>query len=128
MSRRRRKRFTKMDDDTEQPAISNLEAILKATASQYVDKAYSSGSPKDYFWNHAVLVQRGFLHEKEVHTSIVDFFVDTYRYHRRHRELAHANAMLDTYHDCFEYLLRLENGYAPQERLMKDDWRIGKQV
>jgi len=107
--------------------MSDLELILQGQAQDHFVKAMKPGTAADfkkYFKRMIDDVSRDFKNQKMISRTVYDFATDRYIFHRRHKELDHAQAVSESYIDTFEYLIRLKNDFPMQPYPpMRDDWR-----
>jgi hypothetical protein len=105
---------------------TNLEHILQGWAEEEYQKARLSGDERAYFKQRVHDTAAEFKLPQYVVHHVLDFAVDRYVFHRRHKELDPADAKRETVIDTYQYMLELKNNFPlvnNDRPRLRDTWR-----
>lgn len=109
-------------DEVVIPEGSDLEAICKHYGLKYFLQAQMSQDSKGYFNELRRHVEREYVRQRDAHDSVSNFFIESWRFYRRHVEDDNDKAVLCAMRDTMQYLSLLKNDFPLRTRVMRDEW------
>lgn len=108
------------DNDPGDENDSLLEKVCEHEGHKLWIRSFNADNQQEYFRGKVLKVAERFDNRYAAYKNIQNYLIDSYRFHRRMKELDIKDSMNEAYRDAFVYLEKLNNNYSLTTRQMED--------